>query len=179
MDDQDSSQDGALRQGDRAVVNGAASVSTLRASVPSARRSATELLASPKPWNVFELEALTEWYFGKPLHLNYLRVWNRSAQYEVAERYNEYHGPGWLWSGYSGEGYDYSRAFWRHVVGELRCGGIAASSYGQTRHSEYEQERLDALSSSVAQAIEARRAAALDAVHESADPTGCAQGDAP
>ncbi len=144
-------------------------VPAVPASIPRAKRATAELLRSAKPWNVFELERLSEWYFGKALHLDKLQVWSGGAAYQVAERYNDYHGAGWVHSEHCCRGYDYSRAFWRHVIGELQCGGIAARSYGQTRHSEYEQERLASLEASVAQAIETRRAATgTGAVHESA-----------
>jgi hypothetical protein len=114
------------------------------------KRTRTELEAMPKPKNPAELEVLSQWYFGAPLHLGGLRVSDEIGtdgayygQYEVGELYNDYHGDDWLFGKNCIKGYDYSRDFWRHVVGELYCGGIAASSYGQVRVREHrDQKRL-------------------------------------
>lgn len=104
-----------------------------------ARRDSTELKRAPKPRNPKELEILSMWYFCAPLHFSMLRVYpdvrgvsrGGCAQYEVAEPYNSYNGKKWLFGCADIDGYDYSAKFWRHVVGELYCGGIAAHSYGQ------------------------------------------------
>jgi len=111
------------------------------------KRTASELAAMPRPRNVAELEILSFWYFGKALHFSRLIVRENYVEYEVAEKYNAYHGARWLFSTFSCEGYDYSGAFWRHVVGNLFCGGIAAHSYGQARpHPGHrEQKRLEEL----------------------------------
>jgi hypothetical protein len=103
------------------------------------RRSRAELASMPKPESPAELEVLSRWYFGTPLHLKSLWVTPRApkcpdtagGQYAVREPYNDYHGKGWLWGQCENAGYDYSAAFWRHVIGELYCGGIAECSYGQ------------------------------------------------
>jgi hypothetical protein len=103
------------------------------------KRSRTELLAAPLPRCPAELEVLSTWYFGAPLHLSCLRMYAKGmapaseagAEYEVREEYNSYHGNGWLFYGCAIEGYDYSSDFWAHVIGNLYCGGIASHSYGQ------------------------------------------------
>lgn len=95
------------------------------------RRSRRDLARLPKPRNMAEFAALTEWYFGKPLGLSRLYVSGGGGSYEIAEDYNEYHGQGWLFSTLSIDGYDYSGALWKHVFGPLSCGGIARASYGQ------------------------------------------------
>lgn len=108
---------------------------------PRTPRTRQELLDAPKPSNPAELEVLSRWYFGKPLHLAFLRIRRAETtepfaaygQYEVAELYNDYHGNGWLFGQCCIHGYDYSRDFWQHVVGVLYCGGIADHSYGQVR----------------------------------------------
>jgi hypothetical protein len=103
------------------------------------KRTRAQLEAMPKPRNPAELEVLSAWYFGMPLHLEQLWVTDYkscqaadgSAQYRVAEEYNDYHGEGWLHGKSCINGYDYSREFWAHVIGHLYCGGIATHSYGQ------------------------------------------------
>lgn len=107
------------------------------------KRQYSELFEMPKPRNPRELEVLTEWYFGKPLHLSLLAVhgpWNESdaggARYEVAEKYNDYHGGSWLHHKSCIDGYDYSSRFWEYVIGPLTCGGIADRSYGQSHVRE-------------------------------------------
>lgn len=103
------------------------------------KRTRAELATAPKPRNPAELEVLSAWYFGTPLHLELLWVTDHkffqaadgSAQYQVAEKYNDYHGTGWLHGKCCIKGYDYSRDFWAHVIGHLYCGGIATHSYGQ------------------------------------------------
>lgn len=105
----------------------------------TAKRTRQELEAMPKPQCPAELEVLSQWYFGKKLHLSTLHVYDSGsapassagAQYEVAESYNDYHGSGWLHSTHCINGYDYSRDFWAFVIGPLCCGGIAGHSYGQ------------------------------------------------
>jgi hypothetical protein len=98
-----------------------------------AKRTRAELNATPRPANPAELEVLSEWYFGKALHLAELRCYGEGASYRVRERYNDYHGKGWLHKEGCIDGYNYSEHFWAHVIGRLSCGGIAGHSYGQTR----------------------------------------------
>jgi hypothetical protein len=104
------------------------------------KRTQAELMKAPLPSCPAELEVLSTWYFGAPLHLSHLRVADDysfgdeadgSASYEVLEEYNSYHGRGWLFGQCCIVGYDYSRDFWAHVIGRLYCGGIASRSYGQ------------------------------------------------
>lgn len=103
------------------------------------KRSREELALMPKPGNPAELEALSMWYFGAPLHFSTLRIYGSGSapvavatcQYEVVEAYDSYHGSGWLHGKCCTVGYDYSRDFWAHVCGPLYCGGIAHRSYGQ------------------------------------------------
>lgn len=87
----------------------------------------------PLPQSVEELEILTEWYFGKPLHFRFLRV----GYYKVEESYNSYHGPGFAFDFSCTKGYDHSRDFWNQVCGPLSCGGIAVRSYGQFNCRSY------------------------------------------
>lgn len=89
--------------------------------------------AIPAPRNDEELALLSLWYFGLSLRLKELRAWSGGASYEVAELYSMYHGDGYAYNGYSCDGYDSSRDFWRAVIGELTCGGIASHSYGQAK----------------------------------------------
>lgn len=104
------------------------------------KRTIQELHAMPKPSNPAELEVLSMWYFGVPLHLSKLNIYPSGfneeaiggAQYEVRELYNSYHGKGFNFGSGSIDGYDYSAAFWEYVIGPLTCGGIAGHSYGQT-----------------------------------------------
>lgn len=100
---------------------------------PIEKRTQGELRRMPLPRNPAELEVLSMWYFGKPLHLKLLSGWGDSFSYEVAEDYNSYHGEGWLFDQCCIDGYDYSRVFWRRVIGELDCGGIARASHGSVR----------------------------------------------
>lgn len=109
------------------------------------KRSKADLHARKKPSNAVELAELSEWYFGKSLHLQYLKVIGETASYRVSEKYNEYHGKSWLHDTHCIKGYDYSRDFWQWAIGELYCGGIAAHSYGQTWHSKSETDRLKVL----------------------------------
>lgn len=88
-------------------------------------------LIAPKPRCDEELSILSEIYFGLPLRLVTLRFYGSSAQYEVEQSYNSYHGKGFRYSEHCTTGYDHSWWFWRHVIGELFCGGIARASYGQ------------------------------------------------
>lgn len=101
-------------------------------------RTREQLRAMPKPGCSAELEVLSQWYFGVPLHFSKLYVhggWapaaDAGATYEVAEPYNSYHGDGFLFGKNCIKGYDYSGAFWQYVVGNMSCGGIASHSYGQ------------------------------------------------
>lgn len=113
-------------------------VDVLRVITP-VKRSLAELKASPLPSSPAELEVLSTWYFGTSLHLSRLYVHlkgnapmsDAGVQYEVREEYGSYHGNGWLFGCYCINGYDYSRDFWEHVIGNLYCGGIAGRSYGQ------------------------------------------------
>lgn len=95
------------------------------------KRTRKELMKMPRPHNPAELEVLSHWYFGMPLHLSLLYIYVNTAQYQVLEEYKSYHGDGFNFSAYSCDGYDYSSVFWNFVIGELCCGGIAAHSYGQ------------------------------------------------
>ncbi len=98
------------------------------------KRTDEELRKMPLPANALELEVITEWYFGMPLHLSKLYVYEGGgAQYEVRELYNEYHGDGFLHSSHCTNGYGYSERFWKRVIGVLYCGGIGGHSYGQTK----------------------------------------------
>lgn len=102
------------------------------------KRSSADLKAAPQPRCPADLEALSLWYFGTPLHLSKLSLYcvedgKASAQYEVREEYSSYHGENGLFSSFCIKGYDYSRDFWRHVIGDLYCGGIASRSYGQAK----------------------------------------------
>lgn len=100
----------------------------------------------PLPQNDAELELLTNWYFGKSLHISRLdfsfysedSCYNNdrnnhigSGSYEVMEDYNSYHGKGWKYSQCENEGYHDSGIFWNRVFGDLSCGGISRASYGQ------------------------------------------------
>lgn len=100
----------------------------------------------PVPRNSAELALLTTWYFGAPLSLRQLQVWNnggrRGGFYEVEEDYSSYHGKGFAFDGYSCEGYDSSRRFWNKVFGELGTGGVARASYGDFKidgHRQYQR----------------------------------------
>jgi hypothetical protein len=88
-------------------------------------------LIAPKPRCDEELSILSDIYFGAPLRLLTLRVYGNTAQYEVEQDYNAYHGEGFRYGKCANIGYDHSRIFWRHVIGNLYCGGIARASYGQ------------------------------------------------
>lgn len=112
------------------------------ANAKGVRRSIAELRALPRPRNTAELEALSAWYFGKALHIAALRTYSVGGSYEVAERYNDYHGKGWLHSEHCIRGYDYSRDFWQHIFGPLSCGGIASRSYGQFKIEGGYREKL-------------------------------------
>jgi len=90
-----------------------------------------QFVGIPKPSNDAELEVLSELYFGVPLHLAEFRARLKSASYRVKEKYDSYHGTGFLYSKQSCGGYDHSACFWSHVIGRLSCGGIAGHSYGQ------------------------------------------------
>ena len=96
-------------------------------------RTPLQLRHMPLPSNDAELAIVSEWYFGMPLHLSKLSAYGDYASYEVMELYDAYHGDGWNFSKGCTRGYDYSRAFWGRVVGDLYCGGIAAHSYGQVK----------------------------------------------
>jgi len=103
-------------------------------------RNNKSFIGIPKPSSDAELEILSELYFGAPLHLRSLSAYESSASYEVSELYDSYHGSGWQFGKGDIRGYDHSAKFWRHVVGELSCGGIAGRSYGQTHvqsHRDY------------------------------------------
>lgn len=103
------------------------------------------VLDIPLPRNDAELEILSEIYFGVKLRLSRLSggivkkrpdeplLEHLSVSYTVEQPYNDYHGNGFDYSEGCIIGYDHSRLFWRTVVGNLFCGGIATHSYGQTR----------------------------------------------
>lgn len=88
-------------------------------------------LIAPKPRCDAELAILSEIYFGAPLRLLSLRIYGNTAQYEVEQDYSAYHGDGFRYGKHCTVGYDHSGFFWRHVIGNLYCGGIARASYGQ------------------------------------------------
>lgn len=117
------------------------------------KRSAKDLTSGLKPKSPAELEILSRWYFGKPLHLDSLQVYSHgdsdpagSARYSVKELYNSYHGEKFLHGERCTKGYDYSATFWRFAIGELYCGGIASTSYGQAHVSTIKEvDRLKKL----------------------------------
>ena len=89
-----------------------------------------ELITSlPRPRNDAELEIASEYIFGVPLHATF-DLWGSGGRYHITEPYSSYHGKGFHYLSYSCEGYDRSAYFWKHVFGELSCGGIAGHSYG-------------------------------------------------
>jgi hypothetical protein len=95
----------------------------------------------PKPETDAELEIISEIYFGKALHLRKL---SNYCSYEVEEDYNSYHGEGYEFSECNCKGYDHSAIFWRHILGQLYCGGIARASYGQYKIKGYRnKKRID------------------------------------
>lgn len=100
------------------------------------------LIGKPKPVSDDELAILSNWYFGKPLHVDF-DFYTESGSYKVIEKYNDYHGKGYEFGECCIHGYHHSRAFWNFVFGVLYCGGIASSSYGQFRaNSERDKKRL-------------------------------------
>ena len=110
-------------------------------------------LKVPMPRNKSELELLTHWYFGAPLHLSRLDIYGGSVSYEVKEDYNSYHGiaRGFLFDESCTRGYDYSARFWKAVLGVLSCGGIARASYGSATiiRGHRHKKRLVALAESL------------------------------
>lgn len=96
------------------------------------RRTRNQLYQFPLPRNDEEFALLTLWYFGARLSLSRFSFYGSGASYEVAEKYNDYHGKGFAYGECCIKGYDSSAEFLRQVFGGLNCGGIASSSYGQT-----------------------------------------------
>ena len=94
-------------------------------------------LKIPLPQCDEELELLTQWYFGKPLHLKTMS----ENCYEILEDYNSYHGDGFQFSESCTRGYDHSADFWAVVFGPLYCGGIGRASYGQFKANGWRQKR--------------------------------------
>ena len=101
-----------------------------------------------KPETDAELEILTVIYFGVRLHVVFdiykssTPDYTASGRYEVKESYNSYHGTGYEFGKGCINGYSHSGAFWKYVFGDLYCGGIAGSSYGQFEvftHREYKR----------------------------------------
>jgi len=80
-----------------------------------------------KPHNDAEFTIISEWVFGVPLNVR----WKWGNSYEIEQKYNSYHGKGFHFSECSCRGYDRSAGFLRWAIGNLSCGGIASSSYGQ------------------------------------------------
>lgn len=95
----------------------------------------------PLPETDRELEIISAHYFGAPLHLDTLRVYDDTAQYKVKELYSAYHGDGFEYGRHCTVGYEHSGYFWEKVIGNLYCGGIAGHSYGQTRIRSYRQRK--------------------------------------
>ena len=91
----------------------------------------TEYRRMPKPRNDAELAILTEWFFWAPLSLSVLQVATGYARYEVKQKFDSYHGAEFRLK--SRCQYDADAGFWRFVIGELTCGGVAGSSYGQAK----------------------------------------------
>lgn len=101
-------------------------------------------LVMPLPHSDSELAILSEAYFGIPLRMKAIWRYGDTAQYEVEQDYNAYHGTGFKYGKYCLTGYDHSRVFWRTVFGPLYCGGIARASYGQARITGHRNvERID------------------------------------
>lgn len=89
----------------------------------------------PKPCSDAELEIVSEFYFGTPLHLRSLVAYKHSGNYEVEEDYSSYNtfGP---------NGYDDHSRFWGWAIGRVYCGGTARASYGQFRCGHRQGRRL-------------------------------------
>jgi len=104
-------------------------------------RSKGELNSKAKPETAKDLEKLSLWYFGVTLNLSSLSIYGKTAKYEVKQKYDDYHGNGFLFGKSSIDGYEYSARFWDHVIGRLYCGGIANKSYGQANIVDEEQRR--------------------------------------
>ena len=83
----------------------------------------------PLPQSDAELEILTEYYFGTPLHLEKLTV----RSYRVKEIFDDYD----LFKG----NYDAHGVFWDWALVKLTCGGTAAQSYGQFDCRGYRHRR--------------------------------------
>jgi hypothetical protein len=102
-----------------------------------------QLQRVPRPQSDAEFAILTDWYFGRPLHLRTLTCYGNACTYEIEEEYNSYHGAGWEFSEGSICGYDHSRVFLQAVFGRLVCGGTARASYGQAKtHGHRHVRRL-------------------------------------
>lgn len=103
----------------------------------------------PKPESVKELEILSEFIFGKALHLRILTVYDNYALYDVKEKHDDSYD--YKFESIFNSNYVIDGAFWRHVVGGLSCGGIATTCYGQVKVTggHRERKRLKKLSNSV------------------------------
>lgn len=102
----------------------------------------------PLPNNAKELEIVSEYIFGTPLHLSRLDVYE-GASYEVKEYHNDYYDNKFNMASHN-SCYEVDAFFWKTIIGGLRCGGIGGHSYGQTEIIGYRnKKRLQRLSFSL------------------------------
>ncbi len=96
-------------------------------------------LRIPLPCCPCELEAVSEYIFGTPLHLRGLHCHGDYASYEVDENFDSYVDKKFAQAVHDSE-YDMSGAFWGAVIGELSTGGTARASYGQVKVPGHRQK---------------------------------------
>ncbi len=87
-------------------------------------------LRIPLPQTCKELEIVSEYIFGMPLHLSKLNFYGSGASYQVLEEHSDTYD-GVFDTAAHGSCYDVDAIFWRTVIGRMMCGGIASHCYGQ------------------------------------------------
>ncbi len=94
-----------------------------------------------KPSNDLELEIVSEYIFGVPLHLKKLDTHDGEyASYEVLENHDDYYDQSFNIKAHNSS-YEVDDFFWKTVIGSLFCGGIARASYGQVDVKGYRNQR--------------------------------------
>lgn len=89
----------------------------------------------PRPQNDAELEIVSEWYFGIPLHFRSLHVWGSGGRYEVEEDFDSI-------PRFGRSGYDEHHLFWNWVTGPMEgVRGTARACYGGFKITSYRQQK--------------------------------------
>ncbi len=96
----------------------------------------------PLPKTNEEFKEFTKKYYGVELNVDVV-VWDDGIQYEIKEEHSEYSKNGLykLWDKKFGQ-YDGLKILLSSLFGDLTCGGVAGSHYGQTKLSKSKANEL-------------------------------------